>query len=343
MKPRIAVTMGDPAGIGPEICLEMLTNARVKEVAVPLVFADAAVLRRVSKVLGKPFSCEVMSWEEWQGRDGMAEAGMVVDCGAMDSDQLVPGQVSGATGRASFRYLERAMESALAGWVDGVATGPIHKEAWKAAGVPYAGHTEWLQARTGAERVCMMLTSPRITCSLVTTHVGLREVPELLSVARIVEVIELTHKAMIRLRGRKPRLVVNGLNPHAGEGGLFGAGEEERFILPAVKEARARGMDVVGPLPPDTAFLPSRLAETDAYVCMYHDQGLIPLKMMAFEEAINLTLGLPLVRTSVDHGTALDIAWQGKAGASSLCEAVITAARLAAGGSGGKCVSDVAF
>lgn len=343
MKPRIAVTMGDPAGIGPEICLEMLANTRVKEVAIPLVFGDASVLHRASKVLGKPFSGEVVGWAEWRGQEEKARVGMVVDMGAMDPDQLVPGQVSAATGRAAFGYLEAAVAAALAGWVDGVATGPIHKEAWKAAGVPYPGHTEMFQARTGAKTVCMMLTSPQITCSLVTTHVGYGEVPGLLNVERIVEVIELTHEAMIRLRGRKPRLVVNGLNPHAGEGGLFGAMEEERFILPAVKEARARGLEVEGPLSADTAFIPKRLAETDAYVCMYHDQGLIPLKMIAFEKAINLTLGLPLIRTSVDHGTALDIAWQGRAGASSLCEAVMTAARLAYGARRRTGVSGVAL
>jgi 4-phospho-D-threonate 3-dehydrogenase / 4-phospho-D-erythronate 3-dehydrogenase len=174
----------------------------------------------------------------------------------------------------------------------------------------------------------MMLTSEAITCSLVTVHVGYREVPALLTTDRILETIELTADAMERFRGRKPRLLVCGLNPHAGEHGLFGEGEEERIIAPAIVAAKAKGIDVGGPLPPDTAFLPKYRKATDAYVCMYHDQGLIPLKALAFEDAVNVTLGLPIIRTSVDHGTAFDIAWQGKADPSSLFQAVRLAAKL---------------
>ena len=168
----------------------------------------------------------------------------------------------------------------------------------------------------------MMLTSDVLTCSFVTAHVGYHEVPGLLSVERIVEVIELTREAMRRIRGKEPKIVVCGLNPHAGEHGLFGNQEEERIILPAIEEQRTAGANIEGPLPPDTAFLEWRRAETDAFVCMYHDQGHIPLKALAFDKAINTTLGLPIVRTSVDHGTALDIAWQGKANSQSLIEAV---------------------
>ena len=174
----------------------------------------------------------------------------------------------------------------------------------------------------------MMLTSDAITCSLVTVHVGYREVPALLTRERILDTIELTAAAMRKLRGREPRLIVCGLNPHAGEHGLFGDGEEERIIAPAIADARAKGIDVNGPLPPDTAFLPKFRKDTDAYVCMYHDQGLIPLKALAFEEAVNVTLGLPIVRTSVDHGTAFDIAWKGVADVSSFVRAVELAAQL---------------
>jgi 4-hydroxythreonine-4-phosphate dehydrogenase len=186
-----------------------------------------------------------------------------------------------------------------------------------------------LADRTKTDRYCMMLTSEEVTCSLVTVHVGLCDVPRLLSVERIVEVIELTDAAMRAARGRPARLTVCGLNPHAGEHGLFGNGEEERLIGPAIAIAQQRGIDVDGPLPPDTAFLPAKRHVTDAYVCMYHDQGLIPLKALAFDSAINVTLGLPFVRTSVDHGTALDIAWQGKASLTSMLHAVEWAARLA--------------
>jgi 4-hydroxythreonine-4-phosphate dehydrogenase len=179
------------------------------------------------------------------------------------------------------------------------------------------------------DRWCMMLTSPEITCSFVTAHVGYYEVPSLLTSERILEVIELTASAMRRLRGHEPRLVCCGLNPHAGEDGLFGQREEERIIAPALEQARARGIQIEGPLPPDTCFLTWRRAQTDAYICMYHDQGHIPLKALAFDTAINTTLGLPVIRTSVDHGTAFDIAWQGIASPSSLYAAVRLAGQLA--------------
>jgi 4-hydroxythreonine-4-phosphate dehydrogenase len=174
----------------------------------------------------------------------------------------------------------------------------------------------------------MMQYSEAITCTFVTVHVGYREVPALLSVERILDVIELTAEAVARLRGRPPRIVVCGLNPHAGEHGLFGDREEERFIVPAIAAARARGIQIEGPLPPDTAFGPAKRATTDAFVCMYHDQGHIPVKALAFDSAVNTTLGLPIVRTSVDHGTACDIAWQGKANPSSIFAAVRLALRM---------------
>ena len=214
------------------------------------------------------------------------------------------------------------------GRIDAIATAPLNKESLHAAGVPFPGHTEILASRTNAPRNCMMLTSEAITCSLVTVHVGYRDVPALLTTESIRDTIELTAEAMRRIRGRAPRLLVCGLNPHAGEHGLFGNGEEERIIAPAIEDARALGIDVRGPLPPDTAFLPKYRAACDAYVCMYHDQGLIPLKALAFEEAVNVTLGLPIVRTSVDHGTAFDIAWKGIADASSFVRAVKLATKL---------------
>ena len=175
----------------------------------------------------------------------------------------------------------------------------------------------------------MMLTANEITCSLVTVHVGYGEVLKLLTTQRILDTIELTATALERIRGKKPRLLVCGLNPHAGEHGLFGDREEERIIIPAIEAARAKGLQVEGPLPPDTTFLPAKRRTTDAFVCMYHDQGHIPLKALAFDSAVNTTLGLPIIRTSVDHGTALDIAWQGKANPSSLFAAVRLAVKLA--------------
>jgi 4-hydroxythreonine-4-phosphate dehydrogenase len=315
--------MGDPAGIGPEICLHLLNDAAVAAECVPVVLGDAGVLRRVAEQLGLPFTTPVVT------DLAFATAPAVLDLRCLEAGAVTPGRVDPRCGEAAFRYILAAIDAGLAGRVDAVATAPQNKEALHAAGHKYPGHTEIFAERMKAERSCMMLTSPELTCSFATVHVGYHEVPGLLSVRRILDVIELTAAAMQRLRGRAPRLAICGLNPHAGENGLFGQGEEERFIRPAVEAARRLGVAVEGPLPPDTAFLPERRRRTDAFVCMYHDQGHIPLKALAFDSAINTTLGLPVIRTSVDHGTAFDIAWQGKANPNSLFEAVRLAARLA--------------
>jgi 4-hydroxythreonine-4-phosphate dehydrogenase len=325
---RIAITMGDPAGIGPEICLHLLNDAEVTRLSTPVVFGDAGVLRRVAGLLRLPFNAPVLTRAEWP-KDYKAIAGpAVLDLQCIEAGTVVPGRVDARCGDAAFRYVIASIEAGLAGHVDAVATAPLNKQAMHAAGHKYPGHTEIFAERMKAARSCMMLTSPELTCSFVTVHVGYHEVPGLLTVQRIRDVIELTAAAMQRIRGHAPKLVVCGLNPHAGEHGLFGQREEERFIQPAVEAARALGMQVEGPLPPDTAFLAGRRKQTDAYICMYHDQGHIPLKALAFDSAINTTLGLPVIRTSVDHGTAFDIAWQGKANPSSLNEAVRLAVRL---------------
>jgi 4-hydroxythreonine-4-phosphate dehydrogenase len=328
--PRLAITMGDPAGVGPELCLRVLADPRVRELCVPVVFGDASILLRVAHRLGLDPPQQVIARADWARSAAAAKSPSVLDVGALDDAGVVePGRVDAGTGRAAFAYIERAIEAALAGEVAAVVTGPIHKEALAAAGVRFPGHTEIFAERTKASRACMMLTCPELTCSFVTVHVGYRDVPGLMTAGRVLDVIELTADFVRRSRSREPKLVVCGLNPHAGEHGLFGDREEERVIAPAVEAARAKGLTVEGPLPPDTAFLPARRRTTDAFVCMYHDQGHIPLKMLAFDEAVNVTLGLPIVRTSVDHGTALDIAWQGRASPRSLFEAVRVAAALA--------------
>jgi len=319
---RIAVTMGDPACIGPEICLHLLNDAGIAQLCTPVVFGDAGVLRRVAAQLQIPFTAPVAM------EIGSPAVPTVLDLKCVDAAAVAPGRVDAACGDAAFRYVIAAIGAGLALQVDAVATAPLNKEAMHAAGHKYPGHTEIFAERMRAARSCMMLTSPELTCSFATVHVGYHEVPGLLSVQRILDVIELTAAAMRRLRDHAPRLVVCGLNPHAGENGLFGQGEEERFIRPAIAAARAQGLSVEGPLPPDTAFLAGRRKLTDAYICMYHDQGHIPLKALAFDSAINTTLGLPVIRTSVDHGTAFDIAWQGRANPNSLFEAVRLAARL---------------
>jgi 4-hydroxythreonine-4-phosphate dehydrogenase len=314
--------MGDPAGIGPEICLHLLADTSLAANAVPVVFGDAAVLQRVAAQLNLPFTAPVVT------AIGSPTVPTVLDLQCVDAAAVVPGRVNAQCGDAAFHYVLASIEAGLAGQVDAVATGPLNKEAMHAAGHKYPGHTEIFAERMRAPRSCMMLTSPELTCSFATVHVGYHEVPGLLSVQRILDVIELTAAAMERIRGRSPKLVVCGLNPHAGEHGLFGQREEERFILPAIEAARAQGLTIEGPLPPDTAFLVGRRQATDAYICMYHDQGHIPLKALAFDSAINTTLGLPVIRTSVDHGTAFDIAWQGLANPKSLGEAVRLAAKL---------------
>ncbi len=327
--PRIAVTMGDPAGVGPEVCLHLLNNQEIAKTCIPIIFGDGAILRACSARAVIPFNAPIITPDRWS-RDlpGIGQPS-VLDLGVLSPSAFRPGTISAATGQAGYTYVNLAIDAALAGQVAAVTTAPLNKEAMNMAGIEYPGHTEIFAARTQAVHSCMMQYSEEITCTFVTVHVGYGEVPSLLTTGRIAEVIELTAEGLQRIRGRAPKIVVLGLNPHAGEHGLFGDREEERIIIPAIEAARALGHDVEGPVPPDTAFLPWKRKTTDAFVCMYHDQGHIPVKALAFDSAVNTTLGLPIIRTSVDHGTALDIAWQGKANPSSLFSAIRLAAQLA--------------
>jgi 4-hydroxythreonine-4-phosphate dehydrogenase len=325
-KPVLGLTMGDPAGIGPEICLRALRDQTVLARCVPVLFGDASVLRRVAKK-GEQI-CRIVSPAEFEEASAIAEP-LVVDCGAIDGATIEPGKISAACGRAGYVYIERAIAAALAGKIAGVVTAPIHKESLSLSGVKSPGHTEIFTALTGAKRSCMMLHSDKITVSMVTTHIGYHEVPGKLSAERVFNVIELTAETMRRILRREPYLGVCGLNPHAGEHGLFGNREEATCVEPAVKRARERGMQVEGPLVPDAAFTLNVRKKFDAIVTLYHDQGHIPFKMLAFDTGVNITLGLPIIRTSVDHGTAFDIAWQGKADPASLFSAIRVAADLA--------------
>ena len=313
---RLAVTMGDPAGVGPEVCLMLLQRAEeAMPAARPVIYGDRDLLRRVADVAGLPMAPE----------DGIRRIDSLPDAGA-----VVVGQVDAACGRAAYDYLTAAIDDALAGAVDAIVTAPINKEALRAAGIPHPGHTEILTALTKSSRSCMLQVSEELTAAFVTCHCGYAEVPHLLTRERLREVIDLTHEALTKINNRPAKLIALGLNPHAGEGGLFGNREEETVIVPELEGARARGIDISGPLPPDTAFLPHRRRRTDAFICMYHDQGHIPLKALAFESAVNVTLGLPIVRTSVDHGTAFDIAWQGRADPGSMLAAARLALQLSA-------------
>lgn len=326
--PRIAITMGDPAGVGPELCLRILNNTSIAVFCRPIVFGDVNVLNAVAERLGMPSPSQVIASGNGSDCQNIHDP-TLFQVGQFDVCELIPGTVSAQTGARSFEFINAAIDAALAGHVDAVVTGPINKEAWQQAGIKYPGHTELFADRAETDRFCMMMTAPTFSCSLVTTHVGYRDVPALLETDRILEVIQLTHEALSRIVGHAPKLVALGLNPHAGEGGLFGNREEENLIAPAVAAAIDQGIKIEGPIPPDTAFLPWLREQTDGYICMYHDQGLIPFKALNFDTGVNITLGLPLIRTSVDHGTALDIAWQGKADDSSLVAAVELAAKLA--------------
>jgi 4-hydroxythreonine-4-phosphate dehydrogenase len=303
------------------------------------VFGDSSVLLRVAQACGLDATSRIVGPEEWSERRARGEitfdVGTVVDCRAMDSVQLEPGLVQAACGRAAYAYVKGCAQGVIEGHVAAMATAPISKKALQLAGIDYPGHTEMLADLTGATRVCMMLASEDLIVSLVTIHMAFARVPGQLSADRILEVIELTVEAMHRLGKPWPRIAVCGLNPHAGEHGLFGR-EEEQAIRPAIEQACSRGLAVQGPLPPDTAFLPEKRATVDAYIVMYHDQGLIPFKMLAFDTGVNITLGLPIVRTSVDHGTAFDIAWQGTASPNSMIQAVLWAVDMSRESDDGK-------
>tara|TARA_R110002049_G_scaffold46487_1_gene135165 strand:- start:120660 stop:121679 length:1020 start_codon:yes stop_codon:yes gene_type:complete len=321
--PRIAITVGDAAGVGPELALRCVADSRVLQSCIPIVLGPAEVLTTIAGRLQLPLPATI-------GLDSLAtaDAACIVNCGDLLGNTVRAGQFSSQTGKASFLAVTTAIDAAMHHQIDAVVTGPIQKEAWHDAGIPYAGHTELLADRTGAGDHCMMLTSDMISCALVTIHIPLADVPGQLSREAVLRTIRLSADAARRKHRREPAIAVCGLNPHAGENGMFSHGEESDIIAPAIQQARKDGIQVVGPLPPDTAFTPAWRSKTDVYVCMYHDQGLIPLKALSFDDAVNVTLGLPIVRTSVDHGTAMDLAWQGKASEQSMLAAIKMATDL---------------
>ena len=288
-KPRIGITVGDPAGIGPEIAVKALAHQEVEAVCEPVLY----------------------------GPSTPASAGGVR-----------PGEVSAEAGRAAYDAILAAVADAQAGRIDAVATAPINKEAFAAAGLPWRGHTELLAHLTGSSRFAMMFYAAELRVVLATVHIALAEVPRTLTRERLESIVMLTAEELPRFGHPHARLAVAGLNPHAGEHGVIGH-EEDAVLRPAIEACRGRGIDVAGPFPADTIFLRAMKGEFDAVVACYHDQGLIPVKMAAFGRAVNVTIGLPIVRTSVDHGTAFDIAGRGIADPSSLIEAVKLAARLA--------------
>ena len=286
MKPRIAITEGDPAGIGPEIARKAADDPRVLAVCEPVVY------------------------------------------GAEPARTFEHGKLSADAGKAAYDAIVRATDDARKGVVQAIATAPINKEALRLAGFPWHGHTDLLAHLTGTAHVAMMFHSDELRVVLATVHVPLADVPKLLTQQVVEQTIALTARELPKFDRIQPRIAVAGLNPHAGEHGLFGR-EEQDVIVPAIDCCRAKGIDVSGPFPADTLFVRARNGEFDVVVACYHDQGLIPVKLAAFGRAVNVTLGLPIIRTSVDHGTAFDIAGKGVADAGSMIEAVVLAARLA--------------
>jgi len=327
VNPLIGMTMGDPAGIGPEICLRAMTDIDVLARCTPVVFGSSRIMRRAAKACGLNSSFMEISLSEWNDKHVAVEP-LVVDCGMLDPETVEPGKINCMCGKASYAYLQQGIEAALDGHVAALATAPLHKVSLHLGGHHFPGHTEILAKLTNTRSFCMMMASAEIKVSLVTTHVSLSEVPAMLTRKRIAQVIELTNAALRRFGIKSPRIAVCGLNPHAGEDGLFGH-EESNIIRPAIEAAVKAGHNIKGPMSPDVAFLPEQRRTIDAYIVMYHDQGLIPFKMLAFDEGVNITLGLPIIRTSADHGTAFDIAWKGTASAGSMIQAVLWADRLA--------------
>jgi 4-hydroxythreonine-4-phosphate dehydrogenase len=342
-RPRIAVTMGDPAGIGPEIILSAVATLHPRVVAGELemlVIGCGATYRRIASQLG--LSDSDIQYVD-AGHSGPWPALGFVEAGPAQHP-IVTGEVSAEAGRLAYNAIDIATKLAMSGHAQAICTAPLNKEALNLAGYHFGGHTELLAKLTGARDSVMMLAHGNMRVSHVSTHTALSEVPKRVTRHRIRRVVELTDEALRRLGFSRPRIAVAALNPHAGEGGLFGR-EDIDVTTPALAELMAEGYDVQGPVPGDTIFVKLRAGQYDAAVAMYHDQGHIPVKLLGFHvdpetgkwdslSGVNVTLGLPIVRTSVDHGTAFDIAGQGIASASSLIEAIDYAIKLSAARAG---------
>jgi len=324
--PRVGITMGDPTGIGPEIIVKVLSDKSTFHFCRPIVLGDRKIMERDLKLLHSTLKVnELEELEERNYRNGKLNLLSLSDINVNEIDYGVPTK---ACGKAMVKYIEEAVKLILTGRIDAITTAPISKKALSDAGYSYPGHTELLAKLTGSREYVMMLAGDKLKVVLVTIHCGLKEVFHLLTMEKIVTTIRITHSSLIDFFNEKnPKIAVAALNPHAGEGGLFGK-EEEEIILPAIRQAQGLGIEVEGPFPPDTLFYHATQGAYSAVVSMYHDQGLIPLKLLHFKDAVNVTLGLPLIRTSVDHGTAYDIAGTGKANPLSLLNALKLAARM---------------
>ncbi len=325
--PLLAITLGDPSGVGPEIILKALQHPEAHAACRPLVIGDRRILSRAAGWLNLPEpDFDIVA----RPQDGLYTPGRLtlLDLQNASPEDCPVGRIAPASGRAAVEYVFTACDLAMSGEVDAVVTAPLNKAAMRAAGFDYAGHTELLTERTGAQRVSMLLVGPGLRVVHVSTHVSLAEAIRRVTPARVGQTIDLANQACLALGIPHPRIAVAGLNPHAGEGDLFGD-EDRTQILPAVEAARSRGLNVSDPLPPDTVFRRALHGEFDIVVAMYHDQGHIPMKLLAFDQGVNVSFGLPIIRTSVDHGTAFDIAGTGQAREDSLLAAITVAVQLA--------------
>jgi 4-phospho-D-threonate 3-dehydrogenase / 4-phospho-D-erythronate 3-dehydrogenase len=324
--PVIALTMGDPSGIGPEVIMKALAHDEVHARCAPLVIGDSERLRQAGRIAG--IDLPVVSIAKPSEARFSSSAVQCIDLNNVPAD-LAFGRVSAIAGEAAYRYIERAVRIAETGEAQAICTAPLNKEALHAAGHKYPGHTELLAHLTGTPEVSMMLTSPKLRVIHVTTHIGLLDAIEKIEPGLVERVIARGRRALTAAGIPNPKIGVCAINPHAGENGLFGRGEEAEKIIPAVQACQAKGWDVHGPLPADTLFFLAGRGDYDIVVAMYHDQGHGPIKVLGLEDGVNITVGLPVVRTSVDHGTAFDIAGTGVADERSLIEALRQAANLA--------------
>jgi 4-hydroxythreonine-4-phosphate dehydrogenase len=326
IRPIVAITMGDASGIGPEIVIKTLARKDIFDICRPLVVGDAARLQEAADIVRAELSVNALK-EPAEARYAPGS----VDC--IDLNLIPPGhpfgKLSPISGEGAFRYIERATQLVMSGAADVICTAPISKEALHAAGHIYPGHTELLAELTGTPEVSMMLVSPKLRVIHVTTHIGLMDAIRRIEPGLVERTIARGYETLTKAGLVDPRIGVCGINPHAGENGLFGQGEEKEKIIPAVERCQARGWKVVGPLPADTLFFLAARGDYDLVVAMYHDQGHGPIKVLGLESGVNVTIGLPVVRTSVDHGTAFDIAGKGMADERSLVEAIRQAVDLA--------------
>ncbi len=328
MKPTIGITMGDAAGIGPEIIVKALKEEDVYRTCSPLVIGDAKMLERALNVTQTNLAIHpVQTAAEAKFEYGTID---VLDLDLLPAD-LPFGQVSAEAGNAAYQYLAKSIELAKAGDIQSICTAPLNKEALHLGGHLYPGHTEILAALTDTEDFSMMLTTPNLRVIHLTTHMGLIAAIESITPERTYTVVKLAHDTLNKAGFDKPRIAVCGINPHAGENGLFGNGEEEEKLAPGIARAAAEGIDVTGPYPADTLFFRAGRGDFDMVVACYHDQGHAPIKVMGIEDGVNITVGLKggIIRTSVDHGTAFDIAGKNIAGEASMIAAIRSAVELA--------------